>query len=198
MNSAKLQITGPDATPCVLGGPMWIYEGATLLATMDPVPVNPEGTEVHLEYFTPTDAAAHQKNAIGKLLLFELVAFIVENFTSVLAISFTLSRNIESYGDGMKLASMRCAVLQSMGAGHVLIAPKPDAAHAGHFVVSGLWEYTPATLAALQTVLQAERDAYDERQALAAGHRGMPRLDAWMRRFIPRGALPGSAGEPTR
>ncbi len=191
MNSAKLRITGPGGVPYVLGAPMCIHEGGTHIATMDPVPVNQGATEVHLEHFTPIDAAAHQKNAIGKLLLFEVVAFIVENFTTVQAISFSLSRNIESYGDAKKLASMRSAVLQSIGTEHIVIAPKPDASLAGHFVVSGLWEYNPATLAALHAVLAAEREAYDQREALASQGRHAPGLDTWVRRLFPRGTHAG-------
>lgn len=198
MNSAKLRITGPDSAPYVLGAPMHIHEGATHIATMDPVPVNRVGTEVHLEHFTPIDPVALQKREIGKLLLVEVAAFIIENFTTVQAISFALTRNIDSYGDAMKLASMRSGVLQSIGTEHIVIAPKPDAVHAGHFVVSGLWEYNPSSVAALHAVLKAERDAYDEREALAARDRASPRIDAWVRRFFPRGTLPGDAGESTR
>lgn len=198
MNSAKLRITGADSKPYVLGTPMHIHEGGSLVATMDPVPVNRGGTEVHLEHFSPIDPASHQKRDIGRLLLVEVVNFIVENFTTVQAISFALSRHIESYDDGMKLASMRSAVLQSIGTEHIMIAPKPDAAHAGHFVVSGVWEYNPATLAALQAVLQNERNAYDAKALHEAKERGAPRLDGWMRRLFPRGTLPGDAGETSR
>ncbi|GAA4336293.1 hypothetical protein GCM10023165_13470 [Variovorax defluvii] len=190
MTRAKLRITGPDSSPYVLGAPMYLYDGSLHIATLDPVPVNREGTEVHIEHFTPTPAVTQQKLEISKLALVEMVYFIAENFTSVQAISLSLSRQVEGYGDGMRLAGARSAFLQSLGAGHIVIAPKPNAEHMGHFIVSGLWEYNPGNLQALAAVLEHEREVYyaSRPDTLAAEEARRSGLGAWMRRFMPKAA----------
>jgi hypothetical protein len=177
---------------------MLLYDGSTHIGTLDPMPVNREGTEVHIEHFTPTSVVSQQKLEISKLALVEMVMFVAENFTAVQAISLSLSRQIEGYGDGMRLAGARSAFLQSIGASHILITPKPDAEHMGHFVVAGLWEYNPANLAALASVLAAEREAYYGGREAAAARERLPRLDAWVRRFFPRPLPPTKTGESKR
>ncbi|MBU1360547.1 MAG: hypothetical protein KKC85_03340 [Gammaproteobacteria bacterium] len=186
MKPARFRITGPDRVPYRLGMPMHIHEGPLRVGVIDPVPVQRGGSEVHLEHFVPTHAADYRKRQIGRLMLAEVVSFIVENFTQVQAISFTLGRDIgdTSTNDRTQRASTRSALLQRMGASHVLSAPKPDAAQEGHFVVTGIWEYNPASVAALAEVLRVERE-------LCAGFASMPRsvpsrLGSWTRRLLPR------------
>jgi hypothetical protein len=174
---------------------MYLYDGSLHVATLDPVPVNREGTEVHIEHFTPTAVVTQRKLEISKLALVEMVYFVAENFTSVQAISLALSRQVEGYGDGMRLAGARSAFLQSLGASHIVIAPKPNAEHMGHFVVSGLWEYNPANLEALASVLRHERETYYGRRAASTEEARRPGLGAWVRRFIPGGAPRTGDGE---
>jgi hypothetical protein len=188
MTRAKLRITGPHSSPYVLGEPMYLYDGSLHIATLDPVPVNREGTEVHIEHFNPTAVVTQQKLEISKLALVEMVYFIAENFTSVQAISLSLSRQVEGYGDGMRLAGARSAFLQSLGASHIVIAPKPNAEHMGHFIVSGLWEYNPVNLEALASVLRHERDTYYGGRAATAEVTRRPGLGAWVRRLMPKSA----------
>ncbi|VTU15386.1 hypothetical protein H6CHR_00213 [Variovorax sp. PBL-H6] len=197
MTRAKLRITGPHSSSYVLGEPMYLYDGPLHVATLDPVPVNREGTEVHIEHFSPSPTVTQQKLEISKLALVEMVYFIAENFTSVQAISLSLSRQVEGYGDGMRLAGARSSFLQSLGASHIVIAPKPNAEHMGHFIVSGLWEYNPANLEALVSVLQHERETYYGRPAAAEDAR-RPGLGAWVRRFIPGAAPRAGNGSDTR
>ena len=185
MTRAKLRITGPNHSPYVLGAPMYLYDGPVHIATLDPVPVNREGTEVHIEHFTPMPVVTQQKMEISKLALVEMVYFVAENFTSVQAISLALSRQVEGYGDGMRLAGARSTFLQSLGASHILIAPKPNAEHMGHFVVSGLWEYNPTNLQALAAVLQHEREIYYSGRPQPPEPARRHGLGAWVRRFIP-------------
>jgi hypothetical protein len=194
MTRAKLRITGPHSSAYVLGQPMYLYDGSLHIATLDPVPVNREGTEVHIEHFTPTASVTQQKLEISKLALVEMVYFIAENFTSVQAISLSLSRQVEGYGDGMRLAGARSAFLQSLGASHIVIAPQPRAEHMGHFIVSGLWEYNPVNLEALVSVLQRERDTYYAARPATAEEPRRPGLSAWVRRFIPGAAPRGGTG----
>lgn len=180
MSFTQLRITGPESTSYVLGAPMHLYDRDFCVGVMNPVPVSTDGTEVHIEHFNAAaNLPAHQRRDIGRLVLFEVVAFLAENFTDVQAVSVALSRDIEGYGDGMTLASVRSATLQSIGARHIMITPKPDAAQAGHFVVTGLWEYNQANLAALTARLQTEREAYRERDAAAAKVRAPGLFAKW-------------------
>ncbi|RZL88235.1 MAG: hypothetical protein EOP82_23645 [Variovorax sp.] len=112
---------------------------------------------------------------------------------TVQAIRFSLGRDIEGYGDGLKLADVRSRLLLSIGASHIVVTPKPDAAHAGHFVVAAVWEYNRANLAALASRLEAERDAYREREARAAEARPA-RVGSWIRRLLQRQRSTPSAG----
>ncbi|MBT2299555.1 hypothetical protein J7E70_03660 [Variovorax paradoxus] len=195
MSTAKLRITGPGSSPYVLGAPMYLFDGPTHIGILDPVPVNREGTEVHIEHFTPSILVSQQKLEISKLALVEMVMFVAENFTSVQAISLSLSRQVEGYGDGMRLAGARSAFLQSIGAGHIMITPKPDAEHMGHFVVAGLWEYNPTNLAALAAVLEAERHAYYSGREAAAAQAKLSRSDSWVRRLFSRPPPSADANE---
>jgi hypothetical protein len=168
---------------------MYLYDGSLHIATLDPVPVNREGTEVQIEHFSPAPVVTQRKLEISKLALVEMVYFIAENFTSIQAINLSLSRQVEGYGDGMRLASARAAFLQSLGAHNIVIAPKPDAEQMGHFVVTGEWEYNPVNLQALASVLQYERDTYYSGRTATREEMRRHGLGAWVRRLIP-GAAP--------
>jgi hypothetical protein len=182
-----LQLTGPHGRPYVLGEALHLHDGEVLLGMLDPVPVNRTGTEVHIEHFAPNYRVGGQARDNGRLVLLEMVAFIVERFNAVQAISITLSRNIENYADGLNLATVRSAFLHSIGTTNILVAPKPDPDQAGHFVVSGVWIYNPDNLAALRAVLNVEREAYRARNA-AAPVRAAALVDAFKRRMR---SLPG-------
>lgn len=162
-----LQMTGPNGRPYILGEALHVCDGDVLLGVLDPLPVNRTGTEVHIEHFVPHYRVGGQARDNGRLVLLEMVAFIVERFHAVQAISITLSRNIENYADGMNLAIVRSAFLHSIGTANVVVAPKPDATQAGHFVVSGVWIYNPENLASLRAMLHVERDAYLARHKAA-------------------------------
>ncbi len=176
---------------------MYLYDGSLHIATLDPVPVNREGTEVHIEHFSPTAIVTQHKMEISKLALVEMVYFVAENFTSVQAISLSLSRQVEGYGDGMRLAGARSAFLQSLGAGNIMISPKPNAEHMGHFIVSGLWEYNPVNLQSLASVLESERELYYASRVdfASAEEARRPGLGAWMRRFMPKAVPRGDEGK---
>ena len=171
---------------------MHLYDGSTHIGILDPVPVNREGTEVHIEHFTPSILVSQQKLEISKLALVEMVMFVAENFTSVQAISLSLSWQVEGYGDGMRLAGARSAFLQSIGAGHIMIMPKPDAEHMGHFVVSravGIQPDQPrgprrGARGRAQGLLQRARSRCGQGQALAFGLVGAAP-------FLASGAVPG-------
>ena len=175
---------------------MLLHDGDVHVGTLDPVPVTDGGTVVHIGHFTPENIVSHQKREIGKLALLEMVAYLAENFSAVQAITFSLSRDIEGYGDGMKLAGARAELLHTIGATHIVTTPRA-ASHVGHFVVTGVWEYNQANLSALSLVLQEERDAYGKREAAAQSDRHPPR-ESWLRRLLRRPGEASDVGETRR
>ena len=183
MTFAKLRITGPDSTPYVLGEPMHLHDGDVLVGKLDPVIVADGGTLVHIEHFRAVDTVSHRKREIGKLAMLEMVAFIAETFSDVQVVTFSLSRTIESYGDGMKLAGARSELLYAIGAKDIVIAPKPDSLEMGHFMVSAVWEYNPDNLNALAGALAAERKAYGMREAAAEGEQRAAG-GSWLRKLF--------------
>ncbi|MDL9999429.1 hypothetical protein QTI24_12490 [Variovorax sp. J22P240] len=198
MSITALRFTGPDSAPCVLGAPIFAYYGEIHVGTLDPVPVSRGGTEVRIQHYTPSsEACSHalQKLRIGRVLLLELVAFIATHFSSVSVISFVLNRDIEGYGNGIRLAGSRSALLQSIGAEHIVITPKPKGERAGHFAVAAFWQYNVANLSALNAATQAEWAAFRERETAALPGKA-PRANAWLRRFLSHRARNGSARRP--
>lgn len=187
MKPPELRITGPNSSPYVLGMPLHIHEGPDLLGVVDPLPVYRGGSEVHLEHFVPTHPGDYRERQLSRLVLAEIMTFLVEHFTTVQAISFSLGRDMgdTKSTDHTKRASSRSALLQRMGAGQIVITPKPDAALVGHFVVSGVWVYNPTNLAALASVLQVEREAYLEPASRVPTER-KSRLGGLARRLLPR------------
>ncbi|WP_286665264.1 hypothetical protein [Variovorax flavidus] len=195
-----LRFTGADSGPCVLGAPIFAYYGEIHIGTLDPVPVSRGGTEVRIQYYTPsTDAGSRdlQKLRIGRVLLLELVAFMATHFSSVSVISFILNRDIEGYGNGIRLAGSRSALLQSIGAEHIVITPKPKGERAGHFVVAAFWQYNVANLTALNAATQAEWAGFREREAAALTGKA-PRANSWLRRFLAQRARAAGGRRPRR
>ncbi|MBU1360324.1 MAG: hypothetical protein KKC79_07140 [Gammaproteobacteria bacterium] len=184
MSFAKLRITGPRPGPYVLGEPMHLFDGDVQVGTLDPVVVADGGTLVHIEHFRAVHTVSHRKREIGKLALLEMVAFIAETFSNVQIVTFSLSRAINSYGDGMKLAGARSELLYRIGAKNIVIAPKPDSFEVGHFMVSAVWEYNPSNLAALTEALESEREAYGLREAAAAESEERQDNSSWIKKLF--------------
>lgn len=194
MSIHSLRFTGPEMGPCVLGEPMLAHYGEIFIGTLDPVPVSRGGTEVRIEHFTAAGTEAGrrlQKLKIGRVVLLELVAYIAEHFSSVTLIQISLARDIEGYAEGFRLAAERSAMLQAIGAEHILITPMPDTRRMGHFVVAGVWQYKQANLAALIRTLELEWAAFDERAAA-------PRPTRKRRWFFARRPSVGGARWPRR
>lgn len=187
-NDGKLRISGADGGAWRLGEPMLVHEGQACIGRIDPVPVSPDGTEVHVEHLDLVAGSAELRSGLSTLMLLEVTAHIVEHCTTVQAISFALDRQLEGRGDSTKIAIARSLLLQRIGASHVVVRPKPDTERAGQFVVTGLWEYTPASLSAFQAVLQAERASYQPPEAGGASahpHHGQG-LAARLKRMLAR------------
>jgi hypothetical protein len=182
---SNLRFTGPDAARYQLGQPMYVHDREKLLGILDPVQISRDGTEVHISRFAPAPFVRGERRNFGPLMLLEVTAFLAREFMMVQMVSYSLSREIETYGDGRQVASARSALLDSMGAHGVTITPQPDSDKPGNFVVQGAWMYNERNLQALNACLKRERDLYRdlERQAMqktsASGLRG--RLRRWLR-----------------
>ncbi len=184
MSSPILQITGPERRPYRLGDPMCIYDGERHVGDVQQVRVRPGGHEVEIENFQPANTPLRERESLGRLVLAELLTFVFENFPSVQAVQITLSNSIEAFqGPGIALAKIRADVLQSAGCVAVSTVARPHAAYPGHFAVTGVWTYSTASVAALQSMLLAERAAYRERGREASPEDG--RISA-LRRLLRR------------
>jgi hypothetical protein len=162
MHHTKLRITGPGGAPYVLDQPMFVYERESLLATLEPVPLLRNGTEIHVESFNPTRLVREDHRHVGRLIFLEICAFISEKFPQIQAINFALSRQVDVLGGGAEQASARAQAMERVGAVNVQVRPKPNALP-GHFVVSGVWAYSEQNLANLKAVLEEERALYRRR-----------------------------------
>jgi hypothetical protein len=160
MSFSNLRITGPDAARYELGKPMYVYDRHAHLGVLDPVHVSRDGTEVHISRFAATPFVKSARRNFGPLVLVEVTSFLAEQFEAVQSVSFSLSREIETYGDGTKVATARSVLLEEIGASGVTISPQPDSETPGNFVVQGMWTYNERNLAALQDRLRLEREIY--------------------------------------
>lgn len=183
MSFQSLHLTGPQGCPYVLGEPIEVYDGPTLIGRVQSVTMSPGGDEVRVENFLTTDFADFRAKALPKLVLAEVVSFIAERYPSIHAIGIELSRDIEAFeGREATLASARAEILQSIGTNSIRINPKPHAGQAGHFAVSGVWHYDEASVAALAAVLQAQRAAYRQRLDAPSGVAPRPTLRRLLRK----------------
>ncbi|MGJ7506555.1 hypothetical protein [Variovorax sp. GT1P44] len=177
-----LTITGPDRARYRLGDPMHLHDGKAHLGFVESVRVRPGGHEVELENFHPFSTPLRRRAQLGRVVLAEVLHFIVATFPSVQSVRVTLSSSIESFpGEGIELARIRAELLQSTGCEHVTMVPKPHARYIGHFEVSAIWTYSASSSATLDAVLRAERAAYRECEKDT-----MPTETSALRRMIQR------------
>jgi hypothetical protein len=102
---------------------------------LEPLAVGRHGTEVHVGRFISGDyVKAHRRN-FGPLILLEVTSFLVERFASVQVVHYTLHRDIEMKGDGLRVACARAELLHRIGAVGVTINPRPDPGTPGNFVL---------------------------------------------------------------
>ncbi|MDM0109950.1 hypothetical protein QTH97_33925 [Variovorax sp. J22R24] len=156
MTGQALRLTGPDGQDYVLGDPIAVFDGETLIGRVRSVTLSPDGAEVLLENFMTVDFQGFRIGALPKLVLAEVVSFIAERHPAIHSIGIELSRAIADF-DGREalLAKARSEILQSIGAQDILVSPR-----AAHFAVTGIWRYNTASVTALAEALRAQRDAY--------------------------------------
>lgn len=153
MSVTNIRITGPLEASYQLGRPMSVYEGNVLLATLDPVLVLNRGTQVHVEALIATRVMLDQRKHVGRLIFFEICAFVTQNFPQIQAVSFAFAHPIDGIGGPAQQAALRAAAMESIGVEDVHVNPITSGAH----VVSGTWVYNEKNLAALQVALQEQR-----------------------------------------
>jgi len=161
MTGFRLRLTGPQGQRYALGEPIEVYDDATLIGRVHSVTVSADGMEVLAENFLTVNFAEFRSAGLPRLVLAEVVNFIIESFPAIHTIGLELSRDIEGYeGREAMLAGARTEILQSIGAQGVMVTPKPVAGRAGHFAVTGVWHYDRQSLALLSSTLAAQRAAY--------------------------------------
>lgn len=172
MTFQGLRITGPRPGPYLLGDPIHVLDGSTHLGRLQRVSVNAGGGELLLEDFVTTDLELMRTRRLTRLITVEVLSFFVERYPTISAIGIVLSADIEviegAPGGAAKLASVRERLLQSIGADHIRVSPKPHPKYPAHFAVSGIWQYNRDNAQTLAAALQAERAAYVERVAALA------------------------------
>ena len=158
----KLHFVGSDRSRYELGEPMRVYDRGRFLGSLDPIEVNADRSMVHISRFLASPSVGSERRSLGPLLLVDVTLFLAERFPSIQTICFTLTREIEIYGDGMMVATARSELLRSIGATGVQVQPKPDSSRPGNFVVQGVWRYTEKNLAALRAASAMQRARYRE------------------------------------
>lgn len=184
MNYQNIRITGPNAGKYELGQPMLVFDGHTLIATLDPVPLLNMGTEIHVEAFTATEAMRGESRHVGRLIFLEICAFIAQHFEQIQAISFVFSRRVAFTEGDVEQATDRAMTMEKIGAINVRVTPNSEA-RPGHFVVSGIWIYSERNLAALKILLDAQRAAMRNAPP-ATPQQDTASLAATLRRLVTR------------
>lgn len=156
MSSTEIRITGAHEASYQLGEPMFVYEANALLGILDPVPVMNDGTRLHIEAFSPTQVVLDEQRHIGRLIFFEICAFVSEQFPQIQAISFSFARPIASLGGPAQQAAARAHALERIGVEDLQIVPMTSGLH----VVSGTWPYSSRNYAALSVALEEQRAIY--------------------------------------
>ncbi|SEB24431.1 hypothetical protein SAMN05444680_12064 [Variovorax sp. YR216] len=168
MVPTQIKITGPHGLPFKLGGPMQVFEGRTLLGTLDPVEVLKDGTEVHIEAFIPTQVVLNERRHVGRLIFFEICAYITEHFPQIQAISFAFGRPIDALGRPAEQAASRASAMERIGVVNITVTPLTQGVH----VVSGVWPYSEANRVALQTALEKQRAIFREKPIVRPSRAG--------------------------
>ena len=182
MVPTRIKITGPNGSPFKLGGPMLVFEGRTLLGTLDPVEVLRDGTEMHIEAFIPTQVVLNERRHVGRFLFFEICAYITEHFPQIQAISFAFVRPIDALGRPAEQAVSRTSAMERIGAVHITVTPVTLGVH----VVSGVWPYSEANRVALRTALEEQRALYRDKPIVRPSF--AKRILAKLAVFSPRSA----------
>jgi hypothetical protein len=158
----KLHLAGPDLSNYELGEPVFVYDRGRFLGSLDPIEVSADRSDVHISRFLASPSLGSEQRNFGPLLLVEVTMFLAQRFPSIQTVCFTLTREIEMYGEGMMVAAARSDLLRSIGATDIHVRPKPDSSKPGNFVLQGVWLYTEDNLGALRAALTTQRALYCE------------------------------------
>lgn len=141
---------------------MLVFDADEFLCALDPVPLCPAGDEIRVEHFSPPLSDVEAKRHLGRLVFLEICAFVVDNFEQVQAVIFAFARSRALLLKGAQEVAERAEIMHRIGIENVEVAPQSSAIP-GHFVVSGVWQYSERNLAALHEVLAELRAVYQNR-----------------------------------
>lgn len=151
---------------------MYLYDGETPVGTFGAVTVSPDGHSVHLDRFVPSAVWMRQGWASRKIVLVEVIAFLVEQFVTVTNIRVSLNSPVGRHDDLLKVARDRAQILHQIGGRQIDIIPDFAPSNRGHFTVSGVWRRNPQSLKALNDVLRHERQEHRFQRTTVATARG--------------------------
>ncbi|MDM0029551.1 hypothetical protein QTI27_33850 [Variovorax sp. J31P216] len=156
-----LRLTGIGGRDYVLGDGIEVYDGESLIGRVQSVRLSPDGAEVLIENFIQMRFEDFRVGALPRLVLAEVVNFIVERHPGIHLVGIELSRHIPEFqGREALLTSIRSEILASIGAQDVHVTPRPQAGEKGSFAVTGIWRYDSASVAVLAATLRTQREAY--------------------------------------
>lgn len=181
MSPKNLRIAGPDSSPYELGQPLSVYDGDRHLGTVTKVVLSKDGGTLHLGGFV--SSAIPQTRMLRRLVMLEITAFVADRFPGVRTIGYMLNHRIDGLRDGLAVASVRAALLRSMGGDQIRITPNRGALDGGHFAVQGVWHRSPQALDALACTLTKAREA-DQREDASFGAAPLNRLRALIGRWL--------------
>src|SRR4051812_25781316 len=92
-----LRLTGPSGQTYMLGDPIEVFDGETLIGREQSVRLSPDGAEVRIENFMTADFQGFRIGALPKLVLAEVVHFIAGCSPSIHTIGIEFSRAIADF-----------------------------------------------------------------------------------------------------
>ncbi|MDM0043026.1 hypothetical protein QTH91_00895 [Variovorax dokdonensis] len=172
MSSPGLRISGPKPDAYVLGEPLDVFDGDLHLGRLNSIQVGAGGGTLHLDDFRTTDLKRLQTWRTARLIVVEILSYLVDRHPSVSAFDISLSADVEALdgteGGARRLAQARMQMLHSVGTTEIRMVPKPHPRHSAHFVVRGVWYYNADNAQALAHALNEERQGFAQRKIDAA------------------------------
>ena len=118
-----------------------------------------QGRADHIEAVIPTQVVLNERRHVGRLVFFEICAYITEHFPQIQAISFAFRRPIDALGRPAGQAASRATAMERIGVVNITVTPVTTGVH----VVSGVWPYSEANRVALQTALEEQRAIFRDK-----------------------------------
>jgi hypothetical protein len=190
MTPPGLRITGPNPEAYVVGEPLDVLAGDVHLGRLNVIRISPDGGAMELDDFQTTDLARLKTWRTARLIVVEILNFLVDRCPSASVFRISLSADVEAFNGtetgARRLAQARMQMLQGVGASDIRMTPKPHPRHAAHFAVSGIWHYTTSNAQCLADALADERLAFARLQAEAAQAVPTPPAETMIGRLLTK------------